>query len=71
MLDRSAPGARATITVREQDGALAFEIVEDGDHSVAALENLCDRVEALGGGLTIQPEPGRRTRVSGRLPPPG
>jgi signal transduction histidine kinase len=68
VLDRATLGARATISVREQDEALAFEIVEDGDHSVAALEHLCDRVEALGGTLTIQPEPGRRTRVSGSLP---
>jgi signal transduction histidine kinase len=68
VLARSTPDARPTITVREQDGALAFEIVEDGDHSVAALEHLCDRVEALGGTLTVTSEPGPRTRVSGSLP---
>jgi signal transduction histidine kinase len=68
VLDRCTTGARATITIREQDGALTFEIVEDGDHSAAALERLCDRVAALGGTLTIQSEPGPRTRVSGSLP---
>jgi signal transduction histidine kinase len=68
VLARSTPGARPTIAVREQDGAFAFEIVEDGDHSAAALEHLSDRVEALGGTLTIQSEPGPRTRVSGSLP---
>jgi signal transduction histidine kinase len=69
VLDRFAAGAHANINVREQDGALAFEIVEDGDRSVAALERLSDRVEALGGRLTIRSEPGRGTRVSGSLPP--
>jgi signal transduction histidine kinase len=68
VLDRCTTGARATITIREQEGALTFEIVEDGDHSAAALERLCDRVAALGGSLTIQSEPGPRTRVSGSLP---
>ena len=68
VLDRCTTGARATITIREQEGALTFEIVEDGDHSAAALERICDRVAALGGSLTIQSEPGPRTRVSGSLP---
>jgi len=68
VLDRCMTGARATITIREQDRALTFQIVEDGDHSAAALERLCDRVAALGGSLTIQSEPGPHTRVSGSLP---
>jgi len=68
VLDRCTTGARAMITIREQDGAFTFEIVEDGDHSAAALERLRDRVAALGGSLTIQSEPGPRTRVSGSLP---
>jgi len=68
VLDRCTTGARATITIREQDRALTFQIVEDGDHSAAALERICDRVAALGGSLTIQSEPGPRTRVSGSLP---
>jgi signal transduction histidine kinase len=71
LLDRSTPGARATIMVREQEAALAFEIVADGDHPVAALEHLSDRVETLGGTLTIQSEPGPRTRISGSFPPAG
>ena len=68
VLDRCTTSARATITIREQEGALTFQIVEDGDHSAAVLERLCDRVAALGGSLTIQSEPGPRTRVSGSLP---
>ena len=64
LLDRATPGERATITVREHDGALAFELV--GDHPVGAVVR--DRVEALGGTLTIESEPGDRTRVVGSLP---
>jgi signal transduction histidine kinase len=67
LLHRSARGVRATITVREKDGALAFDIDEDAEHSVAELAHLGDRVEALGGSLTILSE-GNATRVSGSLP---
>ncbi|MDQ3066806.1 MAG: histidine kinase [Actinomycetota bacterium] len=61
-------GTRATVTVRDEEGAVAFEVVEDGDYSAGGLERLRDRVEALGGRLTIRSEPGRGTRVSGSLP---
>lgn len=67
VLDHTNPGAHTTITVREKDGALAFEITAEGDHS-AALGHLSDRVDALGGALGIQSEPERGTRVSGLLP---
>jgi signal transduction histidine kinase len=67
-LEHAAAGARATLAVREQEGALTFEVAEDGDHSDAGLDRLRDRVEAMGGRLTIRSEPGRSTRVSGSLP---
>jgi signal transduction histidine kinase len=67
-LEHAGAGARATVTVREGEGALAFEIVEDGARSDAGFNRLRDRVDALGGRLTIRPEPGRGTRVSGSLP---
>jgi signal transduction histidine kinase len=60
--------------VREAEGALRFEVVEDVASSTAvtasdaALDRLRDRVEALGGRLTIRSERGRGTRVSGWLP---
>ena len=57
----------ATITVREEGGALTFEVVEDAALSDARLSPLRDWVEALGGRLTIGPEPGR---VSGSFPLP-
>ena len=74
-LERAGEGARATVTVRETEGALVFEVVEDGAGSAAAgvrsgaaLERLRDRVEALGGRLTLWSDSGRSTRVSGWLP---
>ena len=67
VLDHTNPGAYTTITVREKDGTLAFEITAEGDHS-AVLGHLSDRVDALGGALAIQSEPERGTRVSGSLP---
>jgi len=60
-------GARATVTVRDEAGAVAFEVVEDGSGSAAGLDRLRDHVEALGGRLTIRSEPGG-TSVSGFLP---
>jgi signal transduction histidine kinase len=49
-----------------------FEIVDDGPGSAAGtdLAGMQDRVQALGGRLTIASEPGHGTRVSGSLPLP-
>jgi signal transduction histidine kinase len=63
-----AGGARATVWIRDDEGGLTFEVGGDGDDSGAGLDRLRDRVEALGGRLTISSEPGRGTRVSGSLP---
>ena len=68
ILERAGDGARATVTVREEKGALGFEVVADGARSEAGLERLRDRVEALGGELTVLSEPGHGIRVSGSLP---
>jgi signal transduction histidine kinase len=71
-LERVRAGANATVTVREEEGAVVFEIVADGGVGFAnAGEDLTaarDRVEALGGQLTIASEPADRTRVAGSLP---
>jgi signal transduction histidine kinase len=68
VLERAAAGARAAVTVRDEEGPLAFEVVADRTDSDAELDRLCDRVEALGGRLTIRSEPGRGTRVAGSIP---
>jgi signal transduction histidine kinase len=67
-LEHAGAGGEATVTVRDEDGAVAFEVIEAGSRSDAAIDRLRDRVEALGGRLTITSEPGGSTRVSGSLP---
>ncbi len=70
VLERAGDGARATVAVRHEEEALVFEVREDGTGSEATVSTedlscLRDRVEALGGQLTIRSEPGRGIRVSG------
>jgi signal transduction histidine kinase len=67
VLERVAEGSPAAVTVRDEGGALAFEFVADCADSEAELVRLRDRVEALGGRLTIRAESGQ-TRVAGSLP---
>ena len=71
-------GGPVTVTVREDESALSFEVVEvveDGARSTATrassdaeLDRLRDRVEALGGQLAIRSGPGRGLHVLGSLP---
>ena len=60
-----AGDVRPEITVREDAGALVFEVVRDPPD--AGLDALRDRVEALGGTLATGPEADGRVRVSGSL----
>jgi signal transduction histidine kinase len=68
VLEHAGAGARATIALRDEGGALAFEVMGDGACSDSRLDPLRDRVEALAGRLTIQSEPGARTLLVGSLP---
>jgi signal transduction histidine kinase len=66
----SAGAERASITVRDDGGAVDVEIVEGDGQSGSGLERLRDRVEALGGRLTTTTEPGPGVRISCSLPLP-
>ena len=66
-LEYAGAGARANLEVRGDASTVAFEFVGDA-HSAARLDRLRDRVEALGGRLTIRREPDGGARVSGLLP---
>ncbi len=73
VLEHAGDGARASVSVRDEEGALVFEVGEDGAGSPSAasgglLGRLHDRVEALGGHLTVRSEPGHGTHVAGSLP---
>jgi signal transduction histidine kinase len=71
VLELAGEGAQVTITVQDEEGAIVFEVVEGGSAatiSEGAFDRLRDRVEALGGELTVRSEPGQGTRLSGSLP---
>jgi signal transduction histidine kinase len=71
--ERLVTGTTAAIGVREENGTLAFEIVAedagvdpaDANLNLAAMR---DRVEALGGRLTITAVSGGGMRIAGSLP---
>ncbi len=63
------------VDLRQRDGALTFEIRDDGvgfDPATAprgtGLQGMADRVEALGGTLHVRSAPGAGTTVSGTVP---
>jgi signal transduction histidine kinase len=67
VLERAAAGTPLTVSVRNEEGAVAFEVVAECDVEEEGLP-LRDRVEALGGRVTIQPRSGGQISVAGSLP---
>lgn len=67
VLERAADGTPVTISVRNEEGAVAFEVVAECDVDEERLP-LRDRVEALGGRVTIRRRSGRQIGVAGSLP---
>jgi signal transduction histidine kinase len=65
VLEGAGEGARATVSVREEDDSLVLDIVTAAGEVVG---RSVDRLEALGGALTVRPEPGGGLRVSGVVP---
>ena len=70
-----AEASRATIVLAASDGQLSFRVTDDGvgfDPATtpmgAGLANMTDRIDALGGSLSVEATPGGGTTVSGRLP---
>ena len=70
VLEQAGDAVTAAITVQEEEGMLVFEIVQGGSGSAPAdeLASITDRVEALGGRVSIETEPGQGVRISGSLP---
>jgi signal transduction histidine kinase len=68
VLDRSPAGTSTRLSVRDEEGAIGFEIVADSDLGTDR-RVAHDRVEALGGAFTITAADGRTTIV-GSLPTP-
>jgi signal transduction histidine kinase len=74
---KHAPGARVTIGLAA-DGGLSFTVADDGpgfDPTTAArgagLQNMADRLGAVGGTLSIRSTPGEGTEIGGRVPVAG
>jgi signal transduction histidine kinase len=70
-----ASAGKVDIRLTEQGGAVAFEVCDDGaGFDVAAtppgagLQNMADRLDAVGGRLAVDSAPGRGTRVTGSIP---
>jgi signal transduction histidine kinase len=71
----SGPGSQIMVTLREEDDVLRFDVTDDGagfDPEVSSgtgLQNMQDRMGALGGRLTVTAAPGQGVTVTGRVPP--
>jgi signal transduction histidine kinase len=74
-LQKYARATRAVIRLCPGDGALRFEVVDDGvgfdvatTRKGSGLTNMVDRLEAVGGGVDVSSSPGSGTSLRGWLP---
>jgi signal transduction histidine kinase len=70
-----ANASRAVVRLDEQDGHLVFSVSDDGEGFEvrttargSGLQNMTDRLEAVGGFLEVMSAPGRGATVTGRIP---
>lgn len=70
-----ASASSAVIRLSERDGWLEFQVVDDGigfDRDGvewgAGLQNMADRLDAIGGSIGIESRPGAGTTLTGRVP---
>ena len=66
-LEHAAGKVEATVAGGDEE-LLVFEVVADGAHSDPEFEGVTERVDALGGSVTIRSDPGGELRLSGSLP---
>jgi signal transduction histidine kinase len=72
---KHARGAEATIRITSQNGQLDFAVSDKGPgfdpetvKASSGLQNMTDRIEAVGGILWIESAPDRGTTIRGRVP---
>jgi signal transduction histidine kinase len=70
-----AEASAVTVRLGQENGELVFAVTDDGrgfDPATtpqgSGLQNMRDRLEALGGSVEVVSEPGRGTTVTGRIP---
>jgi signal transduction histidine kinase len=70
-----ADAATAEIRLSQENGVLSFSVLDDGrgfDTTIAStgtgLQGMADRIDAVGGELSVESAPGRGTTVAGRIP---
>jgi signal transduction histidine kinase len=71
----AGPDARATVRLAEQPDGLSFDVIDNGPgfdtmaaNRSSGIQNMTDRIGALGGELRIESTPGQGTRITGRIP---
>jgi signal transduction histidine kinase len=69
-----AQAKHVQLRLRKDDGELVFSVQDDGRgfdptgaSSTSGIQNMRDRLEALGGSLAVHSEPGRGTNIEGRV----
>jgi signal transduction histidine kinase len=68
-----ASASRAAVTVTADDGVVRVEVADDGVGGAdqaggTGLRGIADRIEALGGTLTVESPPGQGTRLAAEIP---
>jgi signal transduction histidine kinase len=70
-----AHASGAAVTLAEEDGHFVFAVTDDGQgfevettSKGTGLQNMADRLDALGGSIEIESSPGAGTTVTGRIP---
>jgi signal transduction histidine kinase len=66
-LSSASPGSQAAISVRDADGILTFEIAIAGPLADGGLDRLHDRIEALDGGVRLEPGNDGGSQIHGSL----
>jgi signal transduction histidine kinase len=72
---KHAHASKIDVRIGVEDGALRFEITDDGvgfdpatSPNSSGLQNLTDRLSVLGGAVSVSSSPGSGTRVRGHVP---
>ena len=70
-----ANASTACVRLREEDGGLRFEVIDDGagfdpltTSMGTGVQGMADRLAALDGDVSVDSSPGRGTTVTGRVP---